>query len=137
MTRETNFFREAVMYMVYTTLPGLTYNKNNGGSFPEMFPFADDERFFDGGMPARVNYGSFMQAMADYWRTVPIGAYARQWVNTVNPARPAHIAAVDHGGSAASFTALPLDYFAVGTAVALHPQPVGFAGDVASCCSWA
>ncbi len=45
---------------------------------------------------------------------MPIGAYARQWVNTVNPARPAHVAAVDRGGSAASFAALPLDYFASG-----------------------
>ena len=44
--------------MVYATLPRPTYNKNNGGSFPEMFPFADDERFFDGGMPARLNYGA-------------------------------------------------------------------------------
>ena len=114
VTRESNFFREAVMYMVYTTLPALTYNKNNGGSFPEMFPFADDERFFDGGMPARINYGSFMQAMADYWRAVPIGSFARQWVNTVNPTRPPHITAVDHGGSAASFATLPVDYFASG-----------------------
>jgi hypothetical protein len=114
VTRETNFFREAVMYMVYSTLPAPTYNKNNGGSFIEMFPFADDERFFDGGMPTRINYGSFMQAMADYWRAVPIGAFARQWINTVNPTRPPHIAAVDRGGSAASFATLPLDYFASG-----------------------
>ena len=114
VNRETNFFREAVMYMVYSTLPAPTYNKNNGGSFPEMFPFADDERFFDGGMPARVNYGSFMQNMADYWRTVAIGSYARQWVNTINPVRSPHIAAVDRGGSTASFSALPLDYFASG-----------------------
>ena len=114
VTRETNFFREAVMYMVYSTLPAPTYNKNNGGSFYEMFPFADDERFFDGGMPARGNYGSFMQHMADYWRDVPIGAYARQWLNTVNPARDRHIAAVDRGGSAASFASLPLDYYASG-----------------------
>lgn len=112
--RETNFFREAVMYMVYSTLPAPTYNKNNGGSFYEMFPFADDERFFDGGMPARTNYGSFMQHMADYWRDVPIGAYARQWLNTVNPVRDRHIAAVDRGGSAASFASLPLDFYASG-----------------------
>ncbi len=114
VNRETNFFREAVMYMVYSTLPAPTYNKNNGGSFPEMFPFADDERFFDGGMPARTNYGSFMQNMADYWRTVPIGSFARQWVNTVNPTRDRHIAAVDRGGTATSFSTLPLDFFASG-----------------------
>jgi hypothetical protein len=112
--RETNFFREAVFYLVYATLPAPTFNVNNGGSFPEMFPFADDERFFDGGMPARVNYGSFMQAMADYWRDVPVGAYARQWLNTVDPVRPPHIAAVDRGGSAAAFSSLPLDYYASG-----------------------
>lgn len=114
VNRETNFFREAVMYMVYSTLPAPTYNKNNGGSFAEMFPFADDERFFDGGMPARANYGTFMQNMSDYWRDVPIGAFARQWVNTVNPVRDRHVWAVDRGGSPASFASLPVDYFAAG-----------------------
>lgn len=112
--RETNFFREAIFYLIYATLPAPTYNVNNGGSFAEMFPFADDERFFDGGMPARVNYGSFMQAMADYWRDVPAGAYARQWLAAVEPVVPPHLAAVDRGGSAAPFTSLPLDYAASG-----------------------
>lgn len=112
--RETNFFREAVLYLVYALLPDRTYNTNDGGLYPEIFPFADDERFFDGGMPARQNYGSFMQAMADYWRDVPIGAYARQWLDTVQPVRPAHLAAVDRGGAPASFSSLPLDYYASG-----------------------
>ncbi len=112
--RETNFFREAVFYLVYATLPGGTYNKNNGGAFPEMFPFADDERFFDGGMPARINYGTFMQAMADYWRDVPVGAYARQWLADVDPVRAPHVESVDRGGSPSPFTALPLDYYAPG-----------------------
>ena len=114
VNRETNFFREAVMYMVYSTLPAPTYNKNNGGTFAEMFPFADDERFYDGGMPARTNYGTFMQNMADYWRDVPIGAFARQWLNTVNPTRERFVQAVDRGGSAASFSSLPLDFYASG-----------------------
>ena len=112
--RETNFFREAVFYMVYATLPGLTYNRNDGGAYPELFPFADDERFFDGGMPARINYGTFMQAMADYWRDVPVGAYARQWLHDVDPVVAPHVAAVDRGGTAASYQALPLDYYAPG-----------------------
>jgi hypothetical protein len=114
MYRETNFYREAVLYLVHATLPALTYNKNNGEAFWEIFPFADDERFFDGGMPARTNYGSFMEAMADYWRDVPIGQYARRWVNMVNPARPYHIRAVDRGGAERDFGTLPLDYFAPG-----------------------
>ncbi len=113
VARETNFFREAVMYMVDSTLPAPTYNRNNGGSFYEIFPFADDERFYDGGVPAR-NYGGFMQHMADYWRDVPIGGLARQWLNMVNPALDPHIAAVDRGGAAASFASLPLDYYASG-----------------------
>ena len=112
--RETNFFREAVLYLVYALLPDRTYNRNDGGLYAEIFPFADDERFFDGGMPARQNYGSFMQAMADYWRDVPIGAYARQWLAAVQPVRPAHVAAVDRGGPTASFATLPLDYYAAG-----------------------
>jgi hypothetical protein len=112
--RETNFFREAVLYMVHATLPGLTYNKNDRGSYRELFPFADDERFFDGGMAARANYGTFMLAMADFWRDVPIGQYARQWVNTVNPVRPVHVRAIDRGGAALDFANLPLDYYAPG-----------------------
>ena len=112
--RETNFFREAVLYLVHATLPAPTYNRNNGGSFSEMFPFADDERFYDGGMPARINYGTFMQAMADYWRDVPIGGWARQWLTDVDPVRAPHVEAVDRGGSAVSYASLPLDYFASG-----------------------
>lgn len=112
--RETNFFREAVLYLAHATLPGLTYNRSNGGSYWEIFPFADDERFADGGMPTRVNYGTFMLAMADFWRDVPIGQYARQWVNTVNPTRPAHVRAIDRGGAALDLSTLPLDYYAPG-----------------------
>jgi hypothetical protein len=112
--RETNFFREAVMYVIYATLPAPTFNVWNGMFFPEVFPFADDERFLDGGMPARSNYGGFMQAMADYWRDVPIGEYARRWVTTVNPVRARHITAVDRGGNERDFSTLPLDYFAAG-----------------------
>lgn len=112
--RETNFFREAVLYMVHATLPAPTYNVQNGGLFPEMFPFADDERFIDGGMPARINYGTFMAAMADYWRDVPIGGFARQWLADVHPVVPPHVAAVDRGGSASSVSTLPLDYYAPG-----------------------
>lgn len=112
--RETNFFREAVFALVYSTLPGLTYNRANGGSFPEMFPFADDERFVDGGMLTRINYGTFMQAMADTFRDVAVGAHARQWLADVNPTIAPHVAAVDRGGPAAAPTSLPLDYFASG-----------------------
>lgn len=112
--RETNFFREAVIYMVHATLPAPTYNKNNGGSHWEMFPFADDERFFDGGMPARGNYGTFMLAMADYFRESAVGGYARQWSNMVAPTQPVHVRAIDRGGSPQSFAGLPLDYFSAG-----------------------
>ncbi len=112
--RETNFFREAIVYMVHATLPAPTYNRNNGGSYWEIFPFADDERFFDGGMPARGNYGTFMVAMADYFRDSAIGGYARRWVTMVDPTRPSHVRAVDRGGSEQPFTSLPLDYAAVG-----------------------
>ena len=112
--RETNFFREAVFALVYATLPAPTYNRGNGGTFSEMFPFADDERFADGGMPARINYGTFMQAMADTFRDVPVGAYARQWLAEVDPVIAPHVEAVDRGGITAPYTSLPLDYFAPG-----------------------
>lgn len=112
--RETNFFREAVIYMAHATLPAPTYNRNNGGSDWEIFPFADDERFFDGGMPARGNYGTFMVAMADYFRDSAIGGIARRWVNMVNPTRPVHLRAIDRGGAEQPFASLPLDYVTIG-----------------------
>jgi hypothetical protein len=65
-------------------------------------------------MPARINYGTFMTTMADYWRETPVGAYARNWLNFVKPVTPAHVAAVDRGGAAAPYDALPLDYYAPG-----------------------
>jgi hypothetical protein len=113
---ETDYFKGLVMYEIYTTTPSLTYNKAQNQSFYETFPFADDERFRNGGFILVRDYiPSFMSMAASYWGNIGIGQYARQWLNQLAPTNvPPYIQATDQGSTARSFTTLPLDYYAPG-----------------------
>ena len=59
-------------------------------------------------------YSDFMHMIANQWPSHPIGQYARQWLNMVQPTTDPWVAAVDQGGTARAFTNLPLDYYAPG-----------------------
>ncbi len=114
---ESNFHRENIFYLIYSSTPAPTYHKGSGESLYEMFPFSDDERFSEGGFLSKADgYGDFMATMSDLWRDLPIGQYARRWVNMVNAARQRHIRAVDRGSAERDFGDLPLDYYVSGPA---------------------
>jgi hypothetical protein len=108
---ESDWYRGAVYYMLYSTLPGQTSDGRGGW---QLFPFDDDEA--SGGFPdaSDSNYGDFMTLAAGQWASEPIGQWARQWLNTVRPSVDNYVAAVDTGGPTRALSSLPLDYYASG-----------------------
>lgn len=112
---ETNYFREAVYYIIYATAPAPTALRGQNNRFWELFPFSDDERFGDGGNAEAVSWANFMAAAADIWREEAVGQYARAWRSMIaSPASPWIEAAVESGGEVRHFSTLPLDYYAPG-----------------------
>jgi len=121
---ETNWFREAVYYIIYSTTVGPTKG-NATNAFYQFFPMSDDENGVstNGAYPTVVTtpsipnggyYGGMMLTAAQEYAGVAVGQHARQWLNTINPGFLRFQAAVDPGGTAASFSSLPLDYYSSG-----------------------
>src|SRR5262249_40612360 len=52
--RETDFYKEAVFYMIYGTTPAPTACKGSGKLYYQVFPFSDDET--DGGHPSATSF---------------------------------------------------------------------------------
>ncbi len=111
---ETNFFRDAVYYLVYATLPGPTTRMDGQAPRYDLFPFAEDDQFVRGSNATNEYYGDFLTAMALQWPAAPVGGHARHWLNTVKPPTSLHTKAVDVGNPETAFDALPLDYYAPG-----------------------
>jgi len=105
---ESDYFEAFAYWLIYATTPQQT----NGW---EVFPWSDDESWRNGGSATQKGYyGDFMTSIANYFSGSPLSQYARQWLNTTGaPARPWE-QAVDGGGTAASYSSLPLDYYASG-----------------------
>ncbi|MFN7939524.1 MAG: malectin domain-containing carbohydrate-binding protein [Bryobacteraceae bacterium] len=114
LTAESSYFRDAVFYMIYATPPARTALRSTGSLYWELFPFADDERFIDGGNASAGSWAQFMWAMADKWRDSGVGKYARRWINMVGSSPSRFVRAVDRGGQELPFSQLALDYYAPG-----------------------
>jgi hypothetical protein len=115
---ESGFHRAAVMNLIYSTTPGPSIHRGSGvSSGYELFPYSDDQFWRHGRSAHDVDFGSFMTMAAMRWGGSPLGRYARQWLNQVQPTRHRHVQAVDPGGAAESFSSLPLDYLASGPGV--------------------
>jgi hypothetical protein len=119
MFDETNWYKEAIANLIYTTSPAPTYRKYDPNPYYQVFPFGPDEH--NGGYPAasyqRYN-GDFMSTVANHYAGLPIGQYARQWLDMVQPSMSPYVAALDQAGAgpALDFGSLPLDYYAPGPA---------------------
>jgi hypothetical protein len=113
MWSESGFFREAVFYLVYTTLYAPTVSKYSQTGL-SIFPFSEDEFFERGGEAQTPTFGDFMLAAAERWSTTNVGRYARQWLATVKPKLSPWQEAADPGGDARDLALLPLDYYASG-----------------------
>ena len=105
---QTNWYQEAVLNQVYTTY------QTPINSVWTQFGYGDDDEMPSGANANSWYSGDFMTVMADEFAASPVGEYARQWLNTVQPTVDPWIAAVDQGGSALSFSNLSLDYYAPG-----------------------
>ncbi len=106
---ENDYFEGMAYWIVYATTP----QQSNGW---EIFPWSDDGGIWRGGGSATRQgyYPTFMTGIANYFSGSPLGQYARQWlVTTAGLAFPWQQAA-DVGGTAGSFSSLPLDYYASG-----------------------
>ena len=111
MLNETDYQKEGVYYLIHATTPAKTYHRRTGNSYYEVFPFADDQRFAEGGyVEWSGGWGNYMAGMADYWRDEAVGQYARRWLNVVNAEREKYIRAVDRGSAERDFSTLPLDF---------------------------
>lgn len=116
---ESNFFKEAVFYMIYGTTPQATYVSGVASPGYQTVPFTDDQfwRYGNnavGQTSGETEYGDFMTSAAMLWGNTAVGQYARQWLNMVQPLKIHFVSALDQGGSALSFNNLPLDYYASG-----------------------
>lgn len=108
---ETNFYKEVIMAMIYQITPQRTPTKSSSSPYYQVMPFDDDEGQQDA---SRADYGNLMTVLAQKWSAVPLGQYARQWLNTVSPSRGVFAQSTDPGGTALAFSSLPLDYYSPG-----------------------
>src|SRR5579863_3005268 len=121
---ESNWFIDAVYYIIYSTTVGPTLN-NATSSYFQFFTMSDtDVNATSNGDYPGVNiapivpnggeYASTMLAVANEYSTMNVGKLARQWLNTVNPGLLRYQAATDPGGAGLAFSNLPLDYYSDG-----------------------
>jgi hypothetical protein len=116
---ESEYFKEQVYWMIYSTTPAPTPNAGSPSAY-QLNPFSDDEQFVNGGMlTLSSEYTGFMNTASNYWSSLDVGKYARQWVNTVGAApstflTPNYVLALDAKPAALPYSTLPLDYYATG-----------------------
>jgi Heparinase II/III-like protein len=108
MLEETDYFQGMAYWLIYATTPQQTKGW-------EIFPWSDDETWKNGSSATRQGfYPSFMTGIATYFSGSPLSQYARQWLATTGGTAVPWQQSVDAGGTPASFSALPLDYYASG-----------------------
>jgi PKD repeat protein len=114
---QTNWYQEAAIALIY----GTSVTPIDGNYI--QFPYGNEETPVTGAPVNNYYYSDFMTMIADEYSNEPVGEYARQWLNTVVGSRlntgstygtDPWVAAVDPGGTALSFSSLPLDYYAPG-----------------------
>lgn len=114
--RESNFFREAVAWICSMLTP-------DGKG---VMPWNDDEESLGQPAAADFNYADLMTVLAMEFGGVPIGQYARGWLNATGAATSAssYVQAVDPGGTALTLSGTGADYFAPGIASAIFRNNV-------------
>ena len=114
-SNDSAYFKEAAMYIIYSTTPEPTWQPGLSQPTYEVFPFADDERFWQGGYTTtRGGYANFMLTASNHWASSALGQYAKAWYNKINATADRFIRSVDTGTAAGNLTSLPLDYYAAG-----------------------
>jgi hypothetical protein len=135
---ETPFMKQLLYWALYSTTPSKTLIKDVTPNITEYFisTWSDDEITASGGgiLWARAYIEDGMNTMAQLFATnspsTNLGPYARQYLNTLGISIPLNLdpyatgtrayyvsnflQAADPGGSAGSYSSLPLDYYATG-----------------------
>ena len=112
--QETDYWREFVYALIYSTTPAPTTIPDGTGTGYTVFPFSDDESWHER-FQAQTHYlPDFMTAMASYWPSANIGRHARQWAEMVGVAPWRFVRAVDVPTTPLAFDGLPLDFYASG-----------------------
>ncbi len=119
----TNFYKEAIFNLIYTTSPAPTYSKESPTD-PYYMPFPFGENEINGGYPSATEtyYGDFMQTWATAYNNLPVGQYAYHWLQTVRPQQtywytyPTYLdtPTYDPTVQTPDFSSLPVDYYAPG-----------------------
>jgi hypothetical protein len=116
---ETDFFKGSLFYMIYTTTPIPTSQKGTsdlfGNRYYQVFPFGDDGTNNGYASAGFYYYGDAMTLYAEEWAALPLGHYARYWLDTVKPWVSPWVKATDSvGGCAIPPNGISLDYYAPG-----------------------
>lgn len=111
---ETPWWKQSVCWMAYHTMPRSTIDRSGLIIGTEMFPFGDDENWDLGDSAKRIDYGSFMNQMADTYGSIYIGQYAQTWMNYVVPPVDNWIKPFLVNGTARPWYNLTNDYWADG-----------------------
>jgi hypothetical protein len=114
---QSPFFREAIYALIYGTTPGPTTTVGGSSGAPLVFPFNDDEHFFEGGV---INARDYLGDFAAYFGQRDPGSgnarHMRTWLAATNAGRRWMFDAIK-SSAATGQDDLPLDYFAPGAAV--------------------
>jgi len=113
----TPYFREALYALVYGSTPGPSNIVDAASDQYSLFPFNDDEQFFDGGaINARDYLGDFATYVATRAPNSGNARHALAWQAASGAHRRWLFDALGTTGNANDLAPLPLDYFASGAA---------------------
>lgn len=113
MLEESNFYKEALVNIIYSTTPSPIINGSE--SYYGFFPY--NETAVDDLLHERIYYGDFMMVLANQWSNRALGQYARTWITQCKPEISKFVKAVDTPNEEKAFTELPLDYYASGLGI--------------------
>lgn len=121
---DTNYFKALGYWLIYDTLPALTWNKTQSASYNAFFPYGDNEQFVNGDyLHQRSSWENFGHFLSYQYASINLGKYARTWLtqieandpcndNNANSRTPCQwIQAQDPGGSSLALSGLPLDWY--------------------------
>lgn len=113
---ESQFFKEVIYWLIYSTTPSQTTRKGDSANTYELFPFNDSEYPQNGSIfYSRKYFGDFMAQFSSQWNDLNVGQYARKWFKTVNPSVSWFVKALDNANALEKdYNTLPLDFYASG-----------------------
>lgn len=112
----TPYFREAIYALLYGTTPAPTTTTSGAAGAYSLFPFNDDELFYEGAvLDNRTYLGNFARYFGTRNATANAGHAAAWLVRTQTPSDWLFRALGD--GDAGDIATLPLDYYAPGAQV--------------------